>query len=76
MYFVFPQISLSDFQDVVNIFRPNTRCLKKSGKDSRNSTEEKAELESSDFISTLELLQSSNSPDYIVLKDESIINNG
>lgn len=31
---------------------------------------------SSDFISTLELLQSSNSPDYIVLKDESIINNG
>lgn len=41
---LFPELSLSDFQDVANIFRPNTHSLKKSGQDSRNSTEEKAEL--------------------------------
>lgn len=66
---LFPKLFLSDFQDV-NIFQAKyIYPLRNSGLDFWNSTEKKARLTliSSDFISTLEFLQSSNSPDYTVL---------
>lgn len=52
---LFPALSLSDFQDIINIFSgplKNTYPLKNSGLDSRNGTE----VISSDFTSTLEIL--------------------